>query len=556
MAGAASAELVARGEDALRDRDFAGARQAFAAALEDAETPEALDGLGRALWWEGNVDAAITHRERAYTILRSRGEVGRAARIALWLSREYLEAVGNPPASNGWVARAEGLLREERAGPPHGWLELTRGSRMAEPDEMLGRAEAAVQIARTFGDPDLEASALGLLGRALLLRGDVEPGVKALDEAMTVITGGEVTDPLTFGDVCCVVTLACEESGELGRLMQWNEVVDTYLSRNPHGALLSFCGTCGAEFFQAMGDMEMAERCLVEALQGLEGTGHRSRCVHPAAKLAELRVLQGRVEEAERLLSGFEDLPESLKGSVAVHRARGEYAVASALLLRRLNRMGDTIAAAPFLATLVEVQLEAGDVGGAEASAARLADMAQRTENARVTAIAALGAGRVARVAGDPGARAHLERALDRFTALQMPLDTAHARLELALALGSTEPQVALREARIALETFESLGAVRDVDRTALLIRDLGGPARTGPKLLGLLTARETEILHLLGEGLSNAEIAARLFISTKTAGNHVSNVLSKLQLRSRQEAAAYAVRYAGQGSDATRAAE
>jgi DNA-binding NarL/FixJ family response regulator len=77
-------------------------------------------------------------------------------------------------------------------------------------------------------------------------------------------------------------------------------------------------------------------------------------------------------------------------------------------------------------------------------------------------------------------------------------------------------------------------------------VRTLGGPARTGPKDVGALTQREVEVLRLLGEGLSNAEIAARLFISTKTAGHHVSNVLAKLHLRSRQEAAAYAVRGLG----------
>jgi len=106
------------------------------------------------------------------------------------------------------------------------------------------------------------------------------------------------------------------------------------------------------------------------------------------------------------------------------------------------------------------------------------------------------------------------------------------------------EPKVAANEARLAVEAAERVGAGPLADRAAGLVRDLGCPARTGPKLLGLLSKRETEVLRLLAEGLTNAEIAARLYISTKTAGNHVSNVLSKLNLRSRSEAAAYGVRY------------
>jgi DNA-binding NarL/FixJ family response regulator len=65
---------------------------------------------------------------------------------------------------------------------------------------------------------------------------------------------------------------------------------------------------------------------------------------------------------------------------------------------------------------------------------------------------------------------------------------------------------------------------------------------RTGPKHVGILSRREQEVLVLVSQGLSNAEIAQRLFISTKTAGHHVSSILSKLGLRSRTEAAAYAV--------------
>ena len=59
---------------------------------------------------------------------------------------------------------------------------------------------------------------------------------------------------------------------------------------------------------------------------------------------------------------------------------------------------------------------------------------------------------------------------------------------------------------------------------------------------MGQLTQREWEVLRLVALGLSNAEIGDRLYISTKTAGNHVSSILSKLGLRSRAEAASYAV--------------
>lgn len=57
------------------------------------------------------------------------------------------------------------------------------------------------------------------------------------------------------------------------------------------------------------------------------------------------------------------------------------------------------------------------------------------------------------------------------------------------------------------------------------------------------LTEREMEVLHCIAEGLSNAHIAARLTISEKTVKSHVSNVLSKLYLTDRTQAAVYAWR-------------
>jgi DNA-binding CsgD family transcriptional regulator len=550
MSVEAATDPLTRGEEALRAGDWEGARSAFETALEGDDKPEAHDGLGRALWWLGDLEGALEHREAAYAALRRRGDPRRAARIALWLAREYLEAVGNDPASNGWVARAQGLLSDAEPGVEHGWLELTRGDRSTDGGTMRRHAGNAREIARRFEDAELDASSLALLGRAALLEGDFDTGMTSLDEAMTAATGGEVTDPLVFGDICCIVTRACEEAGEMGRLMRWNEVVMSYLERNHHAPLIQFCGTCGAEVFLAMGDVQTAEACLVEAIRGLQNTGHRSRCIQPNTKLAELRVLQGRTEDAERLLAGSEDLPEAIRASVAIHRIKGEHAVAAALLLRRLNRVGDTVVAVPLLSILVEVQIDQGDLASASASAERLSRFAEHSAHPRLVAIAALALGRVGVAAGDLEARARLEEALEGFRRVEMPLEAARTRVELARLFRDTEPEIAAREARLALETFERIGAVREADQAAAVVRELGGPARTGPKGIGLLSKREREVLVLLGEGLSNAEIAARLYISTKTAGNHVSNVLSKLNLRSRAEAAAFAARHLPGSSD------
>ena len=117
------------------------------------------------------------------------------------------------------------------------------------------------------------------------------------------------------------------------------------------------------------------------------------------------------------------------------------------------------------------------------------------------------------------------------------------SRFELARVLDPTDPEVAVGEAKAALGEFERLGMPRDADAAAAFLRERGTAGRTGPKGVGTLTRREREVLALLAEGLSNPEIAARLFISTKTAEHHVSNILAKLHLRSRAEAAAFALR-------------
>jgi DNA-binding NarL/FixJ family response regulator len=261
-------------------------------------------------------------------------------------------------------------------------------------------------------------------------------------------------------------------------------------------------------------------------------------------RLADLRVRQDRFEEARQLLDGLEGDLEAARPLAAIHLSNGETSVASDILERALEQVDtESTATAPLLALLVDVHLAADQHEAAEIAADRLATCANRHASDYLLATAALARARVclASSSGDP--HACLREALAGFARAQMPMEVARSRLELATALVAEHPEVAAAEARTALDAFDRLEAARHADAAAAVLRSLGvraTPARRGG---GLLTKREAEVLDLLGLGLSNPEISDRLFISRKTVEHHVGSVLSKLDLRGRAEAAAYATR-------------
>jgi DNA-binding NarL/FixJ family response regulator len=100
---------------------------------------------------------------------------------------------------------------------------------------------------------------------------------------------------------------------------------------------------------------------------------------------------------------------------------------------------------------------------------------------------------------------------------------------------------------REALAIFSRLGAEAAADRLRAKMRNAGlaripaRPRRSTRSSPAQLTRREIEILGLVEQGLTNGEIAARLFITEKTAGHHVSSILAKLGARTRTEAASTA---------------
>ncbi|MEV0389728.1 response regulator transcription factor [Nonomuraea sp. NPDC050643] len=112
----------------------------------------------------------------------------------------------------------------------------------------------------------------------------------------------------------------------------------------------------------------------------------------------------------------------------------------------------------------------------------------------------------------------------------------AGARGYLTKDAGRAEIAAALRSAAAGQSTFSPAAARRLV---AALSRS--GPPEPVTTCPDGLTVREVEVLRLIAEGLSNAEIGARLFIAGTTVKTHINNAFAKIGVRNRTEAAGYA---------------
>jgi DNA-binding NarL/FixJ family response regulator len=224
-----------------------------------------------------------------------------------------------------------------------------------------------------------------------------------------------------------------------------------------------------------------------------------------------------------------------------------------AVLAEALDQHGTDLAVLPDLAVLTELRLACGLSDAAAESAGAIATLAAADVGEALRGYARLVAGLIASSeADDTEARDALREAVRHFAASRLPLERARAQVALAEACAASDPGAALAEARDAAETFAWLDATDELDRAAGVLRSVGG--RRSPPVSGshdLLTTREHEVLTLVAEGLSNPEIADRLFLSRKTVAHHVSNVLAKLGVRNRAEAAAwFSARAARSGSD------
>jgi DNA-binding CsgD family transcriptional regulator len=481
-----------------------------AAALEEAlgagEDGDARFRLGVARWWLGETRAAVRAWQRGYVAYRREGRLDRATMTAFYLCLAYRMSLGNEAAARGWLARAERLVVAQGLADLRGWVLVARAHveiDAGRPGVAESAAEEAAALAREAGDVDLELCAVSELGAALVEQGRTDAGGALLDEAMAAALAGEGRDPDAVVMISCRTITACCRAGDVRRATEWVHAAEEFRRQYGSPHLYATCRTQYGALLAATGALAEAERELAEALriaQDAEPALHAGAL----AALAEVRLAQGRAAEAAALLAGFEDRPEATVALARVRVVLGEHAAAGTMLRRRLRRIdAGTLEAAGLGELLTEVEIAEGDLERAESRGRDLVESGRRAASALIVARGHRAVGRARLAAGRAG--------------------EAVAPLELAVA------------------GFAELGMSLD----AALLRSLGArAARSGPRAVEGLTPRETEVLALLGEGLSNPEIGRRLFITRKTVEHHVANVLGKLGLTGRAEAAAYAARH------------
>ena len=449
---------IEEGMAALREGDTAAARRAFELALADGASGEVLEGLAEVLYLERDYPASAAGYERAYSAYRREGRTmaaGRAARTAAWITGNVL---GDWAVRSGWLARARTLLEEAGEDrPERGWVLIIKA--FSEPDAQLRESllREAVAIGRRFGEPDIEFLGLGYLGGLFVLTDRVEEGLVLSDEALAALCAGELTELATVDEVFCGLLWACELVNDVARAEQWMRAAAERMRRS--NVVAAFCRAHYGGILTAAGRWNEAETELVEAARHFD-RGMSPRRDAAIIRLANLRVRQGRLEEAAQLLDGLEQHPDAVPALAALHLARGDLSRARDLLERATGgwdddvpTVGTSTMVGPLLGLLVDVQLEQGDLDGADRIARRLDRVAAAQRGPYLRAVAALATGRVGVATGRGDARAHLNRALDGFARAQLPMEQARARLELARALSERSPEAAVAEAKVALRT-------------------------------------------------------------------------------------------------------
>ena len=512
-AAARAAALGAHHEAA----DQYGRALRFAATAPPVERARLLDAHADECAIVDRLDEAIRARREALDLHRTAGDRQKEGESLAAVAWPLVRAGRNAEAEEA-SRRAITVLRALPAGSP-----LARAYRVQAHLRMLNRdrveavrwGRKAIALAERVRDRETLIAAYSVVGAAMLVHGD-ERGRGHLERSLALARDAGLDDlvGLAFGNLGS----AC---GEVYRFAD----ADRYL-------------TAGIEY--------TGER-------DLDHSQHYMR-----SWLSLTRLYQGRWMEAgdaaRALAEGAHVAPISrIMALVALGRLRTRRGDpgAAAVLDEALELAAGTQTLqrlAPVRAARAEAAWLAGDRLGARAEARAVWDLARHHRHAWHTGELAFwrwhAGERVRLPAWTARPFAHQitgdwRRAAAAWQRLGCPYEQARA-----LADGDEAAQLA------ALEIFDRLGARPDLERLRQRLRAEGvrriprGP-RPGTRHNPFgLTAREVEIAGLLARALTNARIGARLHISPKTVDHHVSSILGKLGVTSREEAGRLAVRH------------
>lgn len=510
----------------------------LAADQETPLEPEDLDRLATAAYLSGHDAEFGGTLERLYRARLNRGEPLSAVRAAFWLALMCLLR-GEHGRASAWIARAERLVHGSD-GVERGYVAMV----VAEQHFCCGRSDAAhatageaVEIADACRDPDLAAAARHVQGRALIQQGRVAAGLQCLDESMLAVVAGEVA-PIMTGLMYCSVIGTCREVYALGRAREWTGAFAGLCARDPE--MVAFTGTClvhRAEILQLQGAWteSLAEAC--RACEGAKRLGRRP----PGSALyqqGEIHRLRGEYAEAEDAYRAASELGvEPQPGLALLRLAQGRSDAASATIRRLTGAARDPLRRAAILPAHLEIVLACGDVDAARAAADELRGLADAFDTDLLRAIVAQADGAIACADGRPGAAIDpLRRAFRLWEQLDAPYEAARVRVLIGHACRALDDDdAAALEFAAARAAFERLEARPDLTRLAVPHR----PARSNGKTP--LTARELHVLRLVATGRTNKEIAEELRLSLRTIDRHLTNILTKLDVRSRTAATTYA---------------
>ena len=483
------------------------------------ESDEALEMLAVAAWWLDDGEAAREARERLFLLRRRAADDVGAARVAIDLAWDATIFRSDTAVARGWAARARSLLEPVEPRPEQAWLALREASLDGGGPPAFA---AAGQVARVVGDFDAEMTAVALEGNALVAAGQVREGLARMDEATAAACAGELSHPVAITYACCQQLGACSRVRDYERATQWCDHIARLCDERNIWSVLSVSRCFYAPILIGRGQYREAEVILVAAASDYEDL-IPSHARQATAWLADLRFRQGRIADAQRLLDAAEPEVSTrlIRAALALAASEVDEAVDQAHVFLRQAADDRHVERATALELVARGEASRGGLVEAAAAISSLEAIAAWLGTPLIQASALVARAALDVASGEAtAARDRLVDAVDLLERGQAPYEAAQARLELALVLDLLDRPV---------------DAIRERSRGQRGLRDLRGTDS------GILTSRELEVLTLVAAGLSNAEIGARLVLSTHTVHRHLSNIMRKLECQSRTAAVARA---------------